>query len=102
MPRAWRDEHSQGKSRGDAQILTTCILLHSGVGLLQGVRGGGALCCRGAKGQKSVVYTQYTLAPPRANTWLHSSFQALQPRYLRQGPECWVLLEVIFLCSEPL
>lgn len=31
-------------------ILTTCILLHSSVGLLQGVRGGGALRCRGAKG----------------------------------------------------
>lgn len=39
-----------GDHRGDAWILTTCILLHSGVGLLQGVRGGGALRCRGAKG----------------------------------------------------
>lgn len=31
------------------RILTTCVLLHSSVGLLQGVRRGGALRCRGAK-----------------------------------------------------
>lgn len=36
-------------STGDVRILTTCVLLHSSVGLLQGVRGGGALRCRGAK-----------------------------------------------------
>lgn len=48
--KAWGGEGTElGESRGDARILTTCILLHSGVGLLQGVRGGGTLRCKGAK-----------------------------------------------------
>lgn len=55
------DHH--GDHRGDAWILTTCILLHSGVGLLQGVRGCGALCCRGAKGQRSAMPAQTSPSP---------------------------------------
>lgn len=53
----------RGDHHGDAWILTTCILLHSGVGLLQGVRGRGALRCRRAKGQRSAMPAQTSPSP---------------------------------------
>ena len=62
MPRH-REVPAAGDHRGDAWILTTCILLHSGVGLLQGVRGRGALRCRGAKGQRSATPAQISPSP---------------------------------------
>lgn len=48
---------------GAERVLTTCILLHSSVGLLQGVRGGGALRCRGAKGAEVSHAHQTSLSP---------------------------------------
>lgn len=70
--------HAAGDHRGDAWILTTCILLHSSVGLLQGVRGCGALRCRGAKGQRSAMpaQTSSTPATPRRCCCGHTAFPA--------------------------
>lgn len=45
----WRPKYSERKRQEAAWILTSCILLHSSVGLLQGVGCGGALCCKKAK-----------------------------------------------------
>lgn len=77
MPRH-REVPAAGDHRGDAWILTTCILLHSGVGLLQGVRGRGALRCRGAKGQRSAMPAQISPSPPCPwrCCWGHTAFPA--------------------------
>lgn len=56
-----------GESHWDVRILTTCILLHSGVGLLQGVRGGGALRCRGTKGTEVSHIHPNQLLPDHAH-----------------------------------
>lgn len=52
-----------GIRTGAERVLTTCILLHSSVGLLQGVRGGGALRCRGAKGAEVSHAHRTSLSP---------------------------------------
>lgn len=72
-------------------VLTTCILLHSRVGLLQGVRGRGTLRCRGAKGQRSVMPPQASPSPTtpmEMALWLHCPSQALWCQPWGRSSEC--------------
>lgn len=62
----WRPKYSERKRQEATWILTSCILLHSSVGLLQGVGCGGALCCKKAREQRSVMLTQTSPCPHSA------------------------------------